>query len=186
MSDVTQLLAAARAGDASATDALLPIVYAELRRLATNRFRNESPGHTLQPTALVHEVYLRLIGNQDQTWENRAHFFAAAAEAMRRILIDTARSKSRLKRGGPNADRIALSEEDTIVLPIADELLDLNEALTELERIEPEKAAVVKMKFFAGMTIREIAAAMRISDATVERYWVYARVWLYDKCKSID
>jgi RNA polymerase sigma factor (TIGR02999 family) len=178
MSDVTRILESIRRGDSSATDELLPVVYEELRRIAAQRLSHEALGHTLQPTALVHEAYLRLVGSASSDWENRAHFFAAAAEAMRRILIESARARQRLKRA-PGGERFELSEHDRIVLPIAADLLDLNEALARLEQAQPEKANVVKLKFFAGMTLAEIATALEISTATVERHWTYARAWLH-------
>jgi RNA polymerase sigma factor (TIGR02999 family) len=179
MTDVTQLLNSIRAGEPAATDELLPIVYEELRQIAARRLARESAQQTLQPTALVHEAYLRLVGTGSQDWENRAHFFAAAAEAMRRILIDTARSKQRLKRGA-GGERFELSEHDRIVLPLADDLLDLNEALARLEKAHPVKANVVKLKFFAGMTTAEIATVLSLSVATVERHWAFARAWLHN------
>lgn len=180
MNEVTRLLNAIRSGESGATGELLPIVYDELRRMASQRMAAEPSQHTLQPTALVHEAYLRLVGTESGKWQNRAHFFGAAAEAMRRILVDHARTKQRLKRGG-GAERFELSECDRVVLPIADELLDLNDALEEFEREQPEKARVVKLKFFAGMTINEIAEALGVSVATVERHWTYSRAWLHSR-----
>ena len=174
MNEVTRLLQSVRAGRPGATD--------ELRRLAAHRLSQESAAHTLPPTALVHVVYLRLVGADAPGWENRAHFFAAAAEAMRRILIEAARGKQRLKRAGGH--RFELSESDRIGLPIADELLDLNEALARLEKEQPDKAQVVKLKFFAGMTIAEIATALALSTATVERHWAYARAWLHQELQK--
>ena len=178
MSDITRILDAIRRGDSKVTDELLPLVYEELRRVAARRLAQEAVGHTLQPTALVHEVYMRLVAPASSGWENRTHFFAAAAEAMRRILIESARAKQRLKRSA-GGERFELGEHDLIGMPVADDLLDLNEALARLEKAEPEKANVVKLKFFAGMTLAEIATALEISPATVERHWTYARAWLH-------
>ena len=179
MNDVTRILRSIREGERAATDELLPIVYEEMRRLAARRLAKEAPGNTLHPTDLVHEAYLRLIGPDGGEFENRVHFFAAAAEAMRRILIDSARRKRRLKRGGPDAQRFEVREDDRITEAVSSELLDLDEALEKLERIEPRKAQVVKLKYFGCMTMSEIATIMQLSLATVERHWAYARAWLY-------
>jgi RNA polymerase sigma factor (TIGR02999 family) len=177
MTDVTSLLNSVRSGDAAATDQLLILVYDELRRIAAQRLARETAAQTFQPTALVHEAYLRLVGTQSPMWENRAHFFAAAAEAMRRVLIDAARRKQRLKRAG--GERLELTEQDRVSVPIADELLDLNESLAKLELTHPDKATVVKLKFFAAMTAEEIAAVLGVSTATVDRHWAFARAWLH-------
>jgi RNA polymerase sigma factor (TIGR02999 family) len=176
MADVTQLLAAARTGDPAAAAELLPLVYDELRKLAAARLAHEHPGQTLQPTALVHEAYLRLVG--DQEFDGRGHFFAAAAEAMRRILVDNARRKRAEKRGG------GLHRHDAAELPIAapepaDDLVALDEALDRLAAADPQKAELVKLRYFAGLTIEQAAAALDISPATAKRHWAYARAWLY-------
>jgi len=168
---------AAESEAAAVTEDILPVVYEELRKLATSRMARESSGHTLQPTALVHEVWLRLGGEGSQVWQNRAHFFGAAAEAMRRILIENARRKSRIKRGG-GLKRVALEDADMATLPPDDKVLLIDEALDELRREDPEKARVVVMKFFGGLTNKEAAESMGVSERTVERLWAYARAWL--------
>jgi RNA polymerase sigma factor (TIGR02999 family) len=175
MSPVTQLLGAAASGDRQAAADLLPLVYAELRQLAAARLTGEKPGQTLQPTALVHEAYLRLVG--DQQFDGRGHFFAAAAEAMRRILVDAARRKGRAKRGG-GQKRVDLDEQDAATDPKADELLDLDEALTALAAEDPEAARVVELHFFAGLPIEEVAGVLGVSRATAYRQWTFARAWL--------
>jgi RNA polymerase sigma factor (TIGR02999 family) len=179
MSDVTRLLDAAAAGDRQAAADLLPLVYDELRQLAAARMAAESPGHTLESTALVHEAYLRLVGpTGSRDFANRRHFFAAAAEAMRRILVESARRKRGPKQGG---DRRRLEADlDAISAPgHAVDLLALDEALTRLAREAPLRAELVKLRFFAGLTMPEAAQALDISLATAERYWTYARTWLY-------
>ena len=178
MPEVTQILSALRGGDRRAFDELLPVVYSELRRLAAQKLRRESPGQTIQATALVHEAYLRLVGPQDQSWENRGHFFAAAAEAMRRILIDRARKKKRIKRGA-GAQRLDLATLDLTCPVPSDELLALDEALARLQQQDPQKAELVKLRFFAGMTTEQAAELLNISRATAERHWSFARAWLY-------
>lgn len=185
MSDVTQILNAAARGDAKATDELLPLVYQELRRLAAYRMANEASGHTLQPTALVHEAYLRLVGtNESQQWDGRTHFFSAAAEAMRRILIEAARRKKRLKHGG-EFERVAIEGID-LPLPMPDdELLALDEALNRLTIVDERAANVVKLCFFVGMTQREAAKELGISLATAERLWSFARAWLFREMKRM-
>ena len=180
MSDVTRILAAIEQGDVRAVDELFPLVYQELRRLAAQRMSKESPGQTLQATALVHEAYLRLVGAEEQNWSSRTHFFAAAAEAMRRILIENARRKKSLKRGG-GLQRIELdkavltSGEDSKV----DELLALDKALQKLEMKDKVKADLVKLRYFAGLTIEQAAKILEISRATANRYWSYAQAWLF-------
>jgi len=180
MSDVTRLLDAAAAGDRHAAADLLPIVYDELRKLAAMRMAEENPGHTLQPTALVHEAYLRLVGSSDSNrWDNRGHFFAAAAEAMRRILVDAARRKRSEKHGGQR-QRIQLSD-----LPANDDadderLLALDAALTRLAFEDPVAAQVVELRHFAGLSIEDAAEALGLSRATAYRHWTYARAWLKD------
>lgn len=177
--EVTRVLDAISAGDAGASDALLPLVYEELRRLGSQRLSRERAGHTLQPTALVHEAFLRLVGSEEQSWENRGHFFAAAAEAMRRILIDNARQKRSLKRGGELA-RVPL-EDDARVAKVPDdheELLSLDEALTEFAKHDAQAAELVKLRYFGGLTIDQAAEVLGVSPRTAKRYWTYARAWL--------
>jgi RNA polymerase sigma factor (TIGR02999 family) len=177
MSDVTQILDAIERGDAKAANELLPLVYQELRRLAAHKMANEAPGHTLQPTALVHEAWLQLGGDQQPTWQNRAHFFGAAAEAMRRILVDRAREKKALKRGG-DLQRVEL---DSLELPMPmpdDELLALDEALDRLATVDTRAAEMVKLCFFVGLTQEEAARELGVSLSTAERVWGFARAWL--------
>lgn len=166
---------------------LLPLVYDELRQLAAQKLAHEQPGHTLQPTALVNEAYLRLMGTaNDVRWENRAHFFAAAAQAMRRILIDEARKKMSIKRGG-DLQRVELHENallDDSQDSTPGELLALDEALQQFEAIEPLKAQLVKLRYFAGLTMEDAALALDISLASANRYWIYARSWLYGKIQG--
>ncbi|MFO0850789.1 MAG: ECF-type sigma factor [Gemmataceae bacterium] len=184
MITVTQLLDAAAAGDPRAAADLLPLVYAELRKLAAIHLAAEKPGQTLQATALVHEAYLRVAGpDAAQRWDSRRHFFAAAAEAMRRILVDQARHKQSLKGGGK---RRRVSLDDAGPLPAADgesadDLLALDEALRQLEAEDPVKARLVKLRYFVGTSLDETARLLDLSPATAKRYWVYARAWLYDK-----
>lgn len=177
MMDVTRIIQAVAAGEASATDDLMPVIYSDLKRLATSKLANESSGHTLQPTALVHEAYMRLVGASSDSWENRAHFFGAAAEAMRRILIDHARRKKRIKRGG-NAKRVYLTDISEIQPAESEQLLALDEALSELELLDKKKADLVKLKFFGGMKLSEAAKLLEIPPRTADRYWAYARAWL--------
>jgi RNA polymerase sigma factor (TIGR02999 family) len=178
MSDVTQLLQAASAGDPKAAEELLPLVYEELRRLAAQKMANEARGHTLQPTALVHEAWLRLAGDEAARFENRAHFFGAAAEAMRRILIDRARRRLAAKRGG-GAEPLDLDELD-IPSPASDDdsLLRVNEALEKFAAVDPRKAELVKLRYFVGMNFEETAAALGIAVPTAKQWWAYARAWL--------
>ena len=184
MSDVTRLLDAAAAGDRKAAADLLPLVYDELRQLASARMANEAPHNTLQPTALVHEAYLRLVG--DQHFAGRGHFFAAAAEAMRRLLVEKARRNKRRKHGGGRR-RVSLDElADSIVQAPSEDLVSLDEALTRLTDHDPLKAEVVKLRFFAGLTMPEVAQALGLSLATVERYWTFARTWLYAELADQD
>ncbi len=181
MSDVTRLLDAAAAGDRRAAADLLPLVYGELRRLAAARMAAESPDHTLDATALVHEAYLRLVGPaDDDRWDSRGHFFAAAALAMRRVLVDTARRKQAERRGGGRA-RVALEAVDGVAGPGEphDRLVSLDSALTRLGREEPQVAAVVNLRYFAGLTIEQAAAALGVSVRTANRHWAYAKAWLY-------
>jgi len=182
MGDVTRILADIDRGNAGAADQLLPLVYEELRKLAAGRLAHEAPAQTLQATALVHEAYLRLVdGSADLQWNSRGHFFAAAAEAMRRILVERARQKASLKGGG-RFERLDLGEVAAPGdEPAGVDLLDLNEALLQLEREEPQKAELVKLRFFAGLSLEETAKALGISVATAKRYWAYARARLYGK-----
>jgi RNA polymerase sigma factor (TIGR02999 family) len=183
MSEVTRILSAIEGGDAKVANELLPLVYEELRALAAKRLSDELPGQTLQATALVHEAYLRLVGNQESLWDSRGHFFAAAAEAMRRILIDRARAKKRKKRGG-GRKLIELTSSDVTIDAVPDELLDLDEALAKLAAEDPVKAELVKLRFFAGMTLKEAADFLRLSTTTADRYWAYARVFLYTEIRD--
>src|SRR5262245_45982 len=178
MNDVTRILSAIEQGDPSAAGELLPLVYGELRKLAAHKMAQEAAGHTLQPTALVHEAYLRLVGGAQPTnWDGRGHFFAAAAEAMRRIVVESARRKKRAKHGG-GRPRVDLDESDLPVRPPPDEILALDDALTRLKEEDAPAAQVVQLRFFAGMSMEEIAAALGISRATAQRHWRYARSWL--------
>jgi RNA polymerase sigma factor (TIGR02999 family) len=178
MSEVTQILDALASGDRQAAAQLLPLVYAELRRLAAVWLAQEAPGHTLQPTALVHEAYLRLVGASDERcWNSRGHFFAAASEAMRRILVESARRKSRVKHGG-EMQRVDLDAQDVPVRPPPEEILALDEALTRLAAEDPDAARVVDLHFFAGLSIEEVAEALGVSRATAYRQWTYAKGWL--------
>jgi RNA polymerase sigma factor (TIGR02999 family) len=181
---VTQLLDAIDAGRASA-DELLPLVYAELRRLAAGRLAHEAAGQTLEPTALVHEAYLRLVGDADRRrWDSRGHFFAAAAEAMRRILVENARRKQRLKHGGGH-ERVDLLEADAPLQPDDHEnLLALDEALEAFTVQSPEKARLVKLRYFAGLSENEAAEVLGISRATASRWWAFARAWLFDRLRT--
>jgi RNA polymerase sigma factor (TIGR02999 family) len=183
MSEVTRILAAIEQGDPHAAGQLLPLVYDEPRKLAAQRLAQEKPGQTLQPTALVHEAYLRLVagpqGERQEAppWDGRGHFFAAAAEAMRRILVESARRKKRVKHGG-DLHRVDLHESDVPVLPPPDEILALHEALPRLAEEDPEAAQVVQLHFFAGLSIEQAAEALGVSRATAYRHWSYARAWL--------
>ncbi len=179
MSDVTQILSQIEQGDPSAAELLLPLVYDELRKLAAARMAQESPDHTLQATALVHEAYVRLVDTEKaQHWDSRGHFFAAAAEAMRRILIESARRKKRLKRGGER-DGVELDDVAELGHFPFEEILDVDQALAKLSQEAPEKADVVKLRFFAGLSLEEIAQILGISVVTVKRRWRYARAWLH-------
>ena len=180
-----QLLDKVEAGDTEAAEKLLPTVYAELRRLAAHKLARETPGQTLQPTALVHEAYLRLIGTEDPGWDGRGHFFGAAAEAMRRILVESARRKARPKHGG-DLQRVDLDAEDAVLDERSSHLLALDEALGRLALADPAKAELVKLWYFAGMTLSQAADALGISRTTADRYWAYARAWLYHELNSGD
>ncbi|HEY8746550.1 MAG TPA: ECF-type sigma factor [Tepidisphaeraceae bacterium] len=181
---VTQVLRAAGAGDPAASAKLLPLVYQQLRKLAASQMRKERPDQTLQATALVHEAYLRLVDQTNaQHWDTRWHFFGAAAEAMRRILVDNARRKGRIKRGG-GGQQISLDAVELTVNDPPDGLLALDDALTEFTAKHPEKAQLVKLRYFAGLTIQEAAQALGISDRTAGRNWAYARAWLFSRINS--
>ncbi len=184
-SDITQVLAAAAAGEPRAAEQLLPLVYEELRRVAARQLVHERPGQTLQATALVHEAYLRLISGGAESWDNRRHFFAAAAEAMRRILVERARRKRRLRHGG-GGRRVEIEADD---LPIEEppvDLLALDEALDRLAAEDASKAELVKLRFFAGLSEQEAAEVLGISRATAARHWAYARAWLFDQLRDDD
>ena len=178
MSDVTRILEAAQHGDSSAADQLLPLVYDELRRLAAHKMANEAAGQTLQPTALVHEAWLRLVGNENQKWDGRGHFFGAAAEAMRRILIDRARRKGAIRHGG-DQQRVDFQGVDLASSADDDQLLALNEALDKLAVAHKAEAELVKLRYFVGMTNDEAAEVMGISPRTAKYYWTHARAWLF-------
>jgi RNA polymerase sigma factor (TIGR02999 family) len=183
MSDATVLLAAVGKGDSNAADQLLDLVYDELRRLAAYKMAQEAPGQTLQPTALVHEAWLKLIGGGDRKFENRAHFFAVAAEAMRRILIDRARRRQTQRHGG-QYERVELQEAG-LAAPAEDEqLLAMDEALEKLSLEHSVQAQVVKLKYFGGMTNEEVAQALDLSVSTVKNYWIFARAWLFDAMRN--
>ena len=175
--EVIQLLSAIESGDPRAADALLPLVYAELRRLAAHKLANEKPGQTLQPTALVHEAWLKIAGDRDPQFANRQHFFKAAASAMQQILIDVARRKQTLKHGANQVDGELHESRIAMIVP-SEELLAVNDALAALAREDPEAAEVVKLRYFVGMTVPEIAAALELAPRTVDRHWAFARAWL--------
>jgi RNA polymerase sigma factor (TIGR02999 family) len=178
---VTEILAAMQRGDEAAAAQLYDLVYQELRAVAERKMAHEPSGQTLQPTALVHEAYLRLVeGAPDDGWQNRRHFFAAAAETMRRILVENARRRGRRKRGG-HLRRSELPESELATPPDSDDLLALDEALTQLHVEEPDKAELVTLRYFAGLTLEEAAETMGVSRATASRYWTYAKAWLYDR-----
>jgi RNA polymerase sigma factor (TIGR02999 family) len=183
MSDVTRILAAIEQGDARAADKLLPLVYQELRRLAAQKISREPPGQTLQATALVHEAYIKLVGAEAQNWSGRTHFFAAAAEAMRRILIDNARRKQRFKHGG-GQQKIDLDDAEIAVEPPSDDLIALDEALERLAQIDKVKADLVKLRYFAGLTLEQAAGLLNLPDRTAKRYWAHAQAWLYRQVKE--
>jgi RNA polymerase sigma factor (TIGR02999 family) len=184
MTEVTRILAAIEQGDPHAAEQLLPIVYEELRKLAAQRLAQEAPGQTLQATALVHEAYLRLVGeNEEQHWDSRGHLFAAAAEAMRRILFNRVRDRRRLKRGG-GWRRLHLDQIDLSVAEPPDEFLLLNDALDKLAQEDPACAELVKLRFFAGLTLDEAAKTMGVVRRTADRYWAFARSWLYAELRK--
>src|SRR5687767_10317632 len=194
MSDVTRILSQIEGGDSAAAAKLLPLVYDELRKLAAAKLAQEKPGQTLQATALVHEAYLRLVGSTERegealaephVWDNRGHFFAAAAEAMRRIIVDQARHKATIRAGGQH-QRIELSEVDPAIDGPTLDLLALNEALTKLEQKDPRKAALIKLRFFAGLSNQQAAAALGIAASTADLDWAYARSWLHVEMSGSD
>ncbi len=175
---LTELLSRASSGDGKAASELLPVVYRELRELAHQRLVGEGPGHTLEATALVHEAYIRLVGSQSCTWESRRHFFAAAAQAMRRILIEHARKRKRLKRGGDHR-RLPTSLADLAETHNFEEIVAVDDAIRRLEEEDPQAAEVVRLRFFAGLSVEQTAKALKLSPRTVAREWAYARAWLF-------
>jgi RNA polymerase sigma factor (TIGR02999 family) len=183
MSEVTQILSAIEHGDAEAASRLLPLVYDELRRLAARKLAQERPGQTFQATDLVHEAYLRLVGNDQPTWDGRAHFFAAAAEAMRRILIDNARRKAAAKHGGQQ-QRVPFDEALPVVEQPSDNTLALDEALTELEHHDEQAARLVKLRYFAGLTHQQAAELLGITRRAADRLWALARAWLHQRLQE--
>jgi RNA polymerase sigma factor (TIGR02999 family) len=176
MNEVTRILSAIEQGEARASE-LLPLVYDELRKLAARRLAQEKPGQTLQATDLVHEVFLRLVGDRDPAWDGRGHFFAAAAEAMRRILVENARRKHSQRHAGVR-ERCEVRDGDRLAAPVGDEVLDLDAALTRLAAVDPQAAELVQLRVFGGMTIEEVAGHLDISPRTAKRSWAYARAWL--------
>jgi len=189
MKQVTRILSAIEQGDAQAAERLLPLVYDELRRLAAQKLAQEKPGQTLQATALVHEAYIRLVGTEeaagrDQRWDSRGHFFAAAAEAMRRILIDRAREKRSVKRGG-GRKRLDIDAIDLATTATPDQLLALDEALAKLAGTDPDAARLVQLRYFAGLTVDQAGKALGMSTATAYRHWNYARAWLHGELREM-
>jgi RNA polymerase sigma factor (TIGR02999 family) len=178
MSEVTRILTAIEHGDVRAAEELLPLVYQELRQLAAQKMSQEAPGQTLQATALVHEAYIRLVGAEGENWSGRGHFFSAAAEAMRRILIDIARRKKSLKYGG-DRQRVDLDDADIAIEASSDNLIALDEALTKLTEKDPTVAELVKLRYFAGLTLEQVAEIQGVSRRTVTSHWAYARAWLH-------
>ena len=185
MTDVTHILNAIEQGDAQAADELLPLVYEELRRLAAQKMSQELPGQTLQATALVHEAYIRLVGTEAQNWKSRTHFFASAAEAMRRILIENARRRKSLKRGG-GYRRVELDDADIAVDDPSTSIIALDEALTKLAQKDRVVAELVKLRYFAGLTLEQVAEIQGISRRTAGSYWAYARAWLHREISKAD
>ena len=183
MSDVTRILTAVRAGDDAAAERLFELVYAELRQVAAQKMARESAGHTLQPTALVHEAWLRLGADAQPHWQNRAHFFAAAAEAMRRILVDRARRKHAERRGA-GAEHVELDALQIAGPVDDDQLLALNEALDRLAAVDPPKAELVKLRYFVGLTTEQAAKVMNVSEPTAKRWWAYAKAWLFREIQA--
>jgi len=185
MTDVTRILNAIEQGDAEAINTLLPAVYEELRQMADHKLLSEGPGHTLQATALVHEAYLRLVDSDGSRWPSRTYFFGAAAEAMRRILVEHARKKRSKKRGG-DRNRVDFMSAEVMADESPDDLIAMDEALTKLSEIDHVKAELVKLRFFAGLNFEQAAELLGISPATARRYWNYARAWLYGRICSAD
>ncbi len=183
MTDVTQVLQALERGDPKAADELLPLVYEELRKLAACKMAREAPGQTLQPTALVHEAWLRLAGNEQSRWDSRAHFFGAAAEAMRRILIDNARRKQALRHGA-GQQRVDVQDLQIAAPAADDQLLAISEAMDKLAAQDKPKAELVKLRYFVGLSIEEAADVLGISEATAKRWWTFARAWLHSEVQS--
>ncbi len=178
MRDVTRIIESIKEGDSRASEQLLPLVYNELRRLAAHKLSNEKPGQTLQATALVHEAYMRLIGGDDVNWDSKGHFFAAAAESMRRLLVENARRKKALKRGG-HLNKNSFNESDVTLDKSRNDLIALDEALNKLALKDPVKAKLVNLRFFAGLNNEQAANALGISQSSADRYWLYARSWLH-------
>jgi len=183
MSEITQVLQEVGRGEAQASEKLLPLVYQDLRRQAAAQMSREAAGQTLQPTALLHEAWLRVTGDGDRQWQNRAHFFGAAAEAMRRILIENARRKSRLKRGGDQV-RVDSDQIELAATTPDEKVLLINDALEQLQVQDPEKAQVVVLKFFGGRTNQEVAESLAVTERTVERHWAYAKAWLFQHIRA--
>ena len=181
--DVTLILQALNAGESKRTEDLIPLLYDELRRLAAYRLSNEKPGQTLQATALVHEAYLRLLKSESQSWRDKRHFFGAAAEAMRRILIENARSKASVKRGG-HLERTEFDHADAIILDSSVDILDLHTALEELEGEDSSAAEIVKLRYFAGLTWDQIANALNVSPRTARYNWTYGKTWLFERLRE--
>ena len=186
--EVTHILQRAESGDQAASEELLPLVYGELRRLANDLIAREKPGQTLQATALVHEAYVRLLGpidSEGSRWDNRGHFFVAAAQAMRRILVDRARARGAMKRGG-GAPQLRLDPESLTLNEVPGEIIDLDDALRRLAEAHPDKANLVSLRFFGGLTMKQAAAALDIAPATADRHWAFARAWLYHELSKTD
>jgi len=184
VSDLTQILERAQQGDSKAAEELLPLVYEQLRKLAAHNLAQEAAGNTLQPTALVHEAWLRLVGAPEQDWNSRNHFFMAAAQAMRRILIERARQKSRLKRGG-DQQRVPLEELELATNADSETLLLIEEAMERLAKADPVKARLVELRFFTGLSLEEAALVLGVSTPTAKRYWAYARAWLFQELERL-
>jgi RNA polymerase sigma factor (TIGR02999 family) len=183
MSDVTRILEAMERGEGQAAEQLLPLVYAELRRLAAHKMANENPGQTLQPTALVHEAWLKLVGQENRRWQDRNHFFAAAAEAMRQILTDHARRKLRQRHGG-GQQRVDLDDCVAAATAEDEQVVAVSESLEKFAELDPQRAELVKLRYFVGLTIPEAAEVMGISEGTAKRYWSFARAWLYEEIRG--
>jgi RNA polymerase sigma factor (TIGR02999 family) len=181
--EITRVLQAVGRGEAHASEELLPLVYQDLRRQAAVQMAREAAGQTLQPTALLHEAWLRVVGDGRRQWQNRAHFFGAAAEAMRRILIENARRKARLKRGGDQV-RVDPEQIDLVATTPDEKVLLINDALERLQAQDPEKAQIVVLKFFGGRTNREVAESLAVTERTVERHWAYAKAWLFQNIRT--